>query len=200
MIFSSILNVIEKILNSYLQLDAETPQRLAALAGKVIAIKFHYPTVTLYYLITKDGIRLVEQYDNKVDVMLETSPLDFLRLSVSHGTASIIATQIKVIGDTETAQQFKELFANLEIDWEEQLSHVTGDFIAHQIGNFFHMITTWAKQSKDILSQDLADYLHEEARLIPSREELQDFFAEIDQLRDSVDRLELRINRLGKNP
>jgi ubiquinone biosynthesis protein UbiJ len=122
--------------------------------------------------------------------------LDFLRLSADSSSAGLLANNIVIIGDTTVAEQFKELFAHLEIDWEEQLSHVAGDVIARQMGNFFRALSRWAKQSARTARQDLTEYLQEEIRLVPPREELQDFFSEIDHLRNDVERIEVRINRL----
>lgn len=196
MIIAFILKPIEKILNHYIHLDPETAQRLPVLTGKVIAINLHYFNCTLYFLFTREGMQLCDQYEGYIDVTMRGTPLDFLRFNLSGNNTAIFAKDIEVSGDLDVAQQFQEIFAHLEIDWEEQLSRVTGDVIAHQIGNFFRALSSWARQSAGTLRQDLSEYVHEEARVFPPREELQDFFAAIDHMRNDVDRLEKRIQRL----
>lgn len=198
MIISYILPAIEKAFNYYLQLDPESEQRIADLAGKTIAIEFGQ--FKFYWIVRKHRIHLSEHYMGEADVTLRGSIFDFLKLSTAgDDSAAVFSSGLQVTGDTEVAQQFKDLFAKLDIDWEEHLSHFTGDIFAHQVGNLVRAFCNWAKQSSEVLQQDLNEYLHEEIRLVPSREELQDFFAGVDKVRDDVERLELKIKRLEKD-
>jgi ubiquinone biosynthesis accessory factor UbiJ len=185
--------VIDKIINQYLKLDPTSEQRLVKLAGKLIAINVGYFDYTLYLLLQSEGVALLKDSAQQPDVTLRGTPLDFLRYSLSNKFTGDIA----VSGDMEVAQQFKELFAQLDIDWEEQLSKVTGDVVAHQIGKFFRALCEWCKRSADTLRQDVSEYVQEEAQLFPPRAELQDFFADVDKLRDDVERIELRIKKLN---
>lgn len=196
MILSFALPPIEKILNYYLQLDPETDQRLHSLAGKVVAINFDYLGCTLYFLLRKKNIHLTDHYAGQVDVTLRGTPLDFLRFNFLGNHSTLFGSDIVLEGDTDVAQQFKELFAHLDVDWEEQLSKVTGDVVAHQVGKFFRSLCAWARESSATLRQDISEYVQEEVQLFPPREELQDFFREVDQLRNDVERMELRIKRL----
>lgn len=191
------LPAIEKILNHYLKLDPETKTRLAVLDKKVILLQLEPIALKIYWLFTPDSVFLVNAYEGPVDVTLKGSILDFLRFGVNMNDQHAAFTgNISTTGNLDTAQDFKELFANLEIDWEEQLSHVTGDVVAHQIGNVFRAIKNWAQQSRNTLQRDITEYIQEEARWLPPREELQHFFMDVDKLRDDVERLELRINKL----
>jgi len=197
MLFSYALGVAEKILNYYLQLDAVTSSRLVVLAGKTVMIEFRPTRWAFYFLLTRDGVHLANHYEGQVDVTLQGALVDFLHLSQNSSNAAFLASDMAVTGNLEVAQQFKELFAHLEIDWEEQLSAVTGDIAAHQIGRFLRALCGWARQSTAILGQNLTEYVQEEARWFPPREELQDFFHDIDGLRDDVERLTLKIERLS---
>lgn len=191
------LPAVEKVLHHFLKLDPETKTRLAALDKKVILLQLEPITMRIYWLFTPDSIFLVNKYEGPIDVTLKGSALDFLRFSANMNDKQAIFTgSITTTGNIDTAQNFKELFANLEIDWEEQLSHVTGDVVAHQIGNVFRSIKNWAQQSSSSLQRDITEYVQEEARWLPPREELQHFFVDVDNLRDDVERLELRIERL----
>lgn len=196
MLLSLALSTVEKILNHYLLLDPSSKHRLAALSGKVIVLEFQLINLKIFWLPTAEGIQLKDHFEGRVDVTLQGSPFDFIRLSTSKDTAAVFGSNITVLGDTDVAQEFKALFSNLDIDWEEQLSHVTGDVVAHQVGNFVRALCQWAKQTTTTLTQDLAEYIHEEARWLPTREELQDFFAASDKLRDDVERAALRIEHL----
>lgn len=200
MLLSLALSRFEKILNRYLLLDPTSKKRLAVLEGKIIELEIRPFNGKIFWLPNTDGIHLTDNFSEAADVTLQGSFLDFIRLSTTpNDHTKIFASGITVKGNTDVAQDFKDLFANLDIDWEEQLSHFTGDVIANQTGNFVKAICNWAKQTTDIVRQNLTEYLHEEKRWFPASEELQDFFAAVDKLRDDVERATLRIEQLKKH-
>lgn len=196
MIFSLALNIIERVLNHFLQLDFETSRRLAKLTGKVVAIKSRYFNYQVFFIFSDNQIQLAARCERTADVTLCGSFFDFLRLSSQSDSAALFKNEIEVDGDLDVAEQFKILFAHLDIDWEEQLSHLTGDLIAHQIGNFLRAITDWARNSGVVLREDVTEYLQEEVRLLPTRIELENFYVDVDTVRNDVERVEKRIERL----
>ena len=103
---------------------------------------------------------------------------------------------VKIDGDTETGQAFQDLLADVDWDWEEQLSRVTGDVIAHQTGKLAKQAKQLLSDSRDTLAQDCSEYLQEEAQWLPTQIEVDYFLADVDRLRDDVARLEARVKRL----
>jgi len=97
----------------------------------------------------------------------------------------------------EAGQAFKAALDELDIDWEEQLAGITGDMVAHQLGNTMRSAGNWLRQGRTTLEQDLGEYLQEELRVVPTRIEIENFIADVDQLRMDLERLEARIRRLG---
>ena len=85
----------------------------------------------------------------------------------------------------------------IDIDWEEQLSRITGDAIAHKVGNLVRGAVKWGQQTIDTLGQDVAAYLHEERRILPARNEMEEFIAAVGKLRADIDRAQVRVNRLN---
>ena len=81
-------------------------------------------------------------------------------------------------------------------DWEEQLSHLVGDAAAHQVGNLVRDTLQWGAKSVDTLGRDLTEYLQEESRQLPQRDEVNKFLAAVDVLRNDVERLDARVKRL----
>lgn len=57
---------------------------------------------------------------------------------------------------------------------------------------------TWFKQTRTNLRMDTAEYLTEEADILPTKVEVEDFANKVENLRDAVDRLEAKINLLDK--
>ena len=103
---------------------------------------------------------------------------------------------MQIEGDTELAHRIGKILGAMDVDWEEQLSHYTGDLVAHDIGNLVRGAVRWGRNSADTLGRDLQEYLQEELRLLPVRTEIEAFLADVDRLRDDVERLQARIDRL----
>jgi len=97
----------------------------------------------------------------------------------------------------QTGRKFQELFAKLDIDLEEKLSHVTGDIIAHKIANFFRVGQSWGKESIETFKLNAAEFLQEETRDLPAGPEVDIYYAQVDELRTNFDRLQSRIERLN---
>jgi ubiquinone biosynthesis protein UbiJ len=80
-------------------------------------------------------------------------------------------------------------------DLEEQLSHLAGDVVAHRIGGTVRIARAWSKQAVSALGMNTTEYLQEESRQVPTRVEVEGFFAEIERLRDAAERVAARVDQ-----
>ncbi len=189
--------ILETALNQYLSLDEDAGLFLQPLAGKVIAITIEPFQETLYLCPAEDKIQVLEQFLGDVDTHLTGSLTAFGLLGLNaHSMQSVLDGQIKISGDTRIGQQFQQLFKNLDIDMEEPLSKITGDVIAHKIGNLFRSGKSWTQQSIETFRQNLEEFLQEETRDLPAKPEAEIFYRQVDELRSDFDRLQARIDRL----
>jgi len=188
--------VLENVLNRYIKLDPTALGRLAPLHGKRIRLHIRGLELDLNLVPAPDGIQLYPEFEGEPDCTLSGAPLAFARLGGGEQADQLFAGAVEIRGDTEAGQRFGDLLAGLDIDWEEQLSRLTGDVAAHQVGSGARAAGRWGRQTADILPADLAEYLQEEARLLPTRIESEEFVTAVDTLRDDVERLEARIRRL----
>ena len=83
-----------------------------------------------------------------------------------------------------------------EPDWEEELSRLVGDVAAHRLGSVARGLADWGLKAADTLALDAGEFLTEESRQIPTRYELEEFLDAVDTMRNDVDRLEARLDRL----
>lgn len=190
---------LETALNNYLALDPDIMQRFADFEGRVIAIEILGLNETLYLFPGMDGFMVMTEFDGDADTTLSGTPMALAKLGITDDAAkSLFAGEVIISGDTRLGHQFKKILAQLDIDWEEQLSKLVGDLAAHQLGNAARDFAKWFSRSKSSLQMDLGEYLQEEARLVATKPEIDRFVRGVDELRDAVERLEARIKQYTK--
>jgi ubiquinone biosynthesis protein UbiJ len=192
-----LIGALEAALNQYISLDQDSGFFLTPLAGKVIAVNIQPFDETIYLCPTTESIQIMDQFPDQPDTRLTGSvwALGLMGLS-SKPMRSIFSGEVKIEGDMDTGRKFQELFAKLDIDLEEKLSHYTGDIIAHKIGRFFRAGQSWGKDSVETFRLNAAEFLQEETRDLPAGPEVDIYYAQVDQLRTDFDRLQSRIERL----
>jgi ubiquinone biosynthesis protein UbiJ len=192
-----LIDALETTLNKYLNLDEDIGFFLAPLAGKVIAVTIQPFDETIYLCPTPESIQLLDNIPDQPDTRFTGSvfALGLMGLS-SKPMRSIFSGEVKIEGDMNTGRRFQELFAKLDIDLEEKLSHYTGDIIAHQMGQFFRAGQNWAKNSIETFRLNISEFLQEETRDLPAGPEIDIFYRQVDELRTRFDWLQSRIERL----
>ena len=197
MIDVAALAVLEQAVNAAIALDPKTISRLARLEGRVIAIELSGTGITLALQPTIEGkLRLMGDYDGEVDTTLRGAPFALLRMSSGRTGEGLFKGGVEIDGDVELGTQIQRVFEQLDIDWEEHISRLTGDIIAHQIGNTVRGLFAWGERAAEHLGRDSADYLQEERDVLPVDWEVEEFIKGVDTLRSDVDRIEARVKRL----
>jgi ubiquinone biosynthesis protein UbiJ len=150
----------------------------------------------MYFIVSAGEILLTDEYSHDPDVVVSGSLLSLARLAGPDGDRAIRDGAVELTGDAELAQQFQKMLRYGRPDFEEQLSGVVGDVVAHSIGDFARSVGRWGKDARSTLRQNVSEYLQEESRAVPSRYEADEFRKRIESLRDDVARFEVRLKRL----
>jgi ubiquinone biosynthesis protein UbiJ len=167
-------------------------QRVARHAGRTVA--FHVGPVETRFTIQTTGEVADAVAGAANDLEVRVSPFLMPRLLAGDESAY---RDIAISGDAELAQEISFLARNLDWDFEEDLSKAVGDIAAHRIANGLRAARHWSRDAGLRIVQGAAEYWTEESPLIASRVKVEDFVAEVSQLRDAIERLEKRIERLG---
>jgi len=194
-----LLAAIETALNQLFAMDPETFKRLKRFKGNIVAFHVSDLGQTFYFFPDHQGIQIVSHYEGDADTLITGSLLAFARMAMAdekNKTAAVFNGDIQISGDIALGQHFQSLFQQLDIDWEEHLSHITGDVIAHSLGNMARGFFGWGKQAINSWALDASEYVQYETRDIASGPEITHFNRQIDQIRSDVDRAEARLNRL----
>jgi len=186
----------ESLINRTLQLDPDTKKQLPSLAGQRLHIELTGLPVAITLLASPQGIELLDGHAEDADSCIKAPPFSLLRLVLTPNALLTDFPDIHLSGDIRTAQQFSNLFKQLDIDWEEQLSHWIGDIPAHAIMYRVRSQHTKRQRSYDEAYQNIGEFLQEELRTTLTHAELDTFLDDVDNLRDDVARLTQRIQRL----
>jgi len=194
------LSVIEKAINRYLSLDPVATQKLHEFDEKIIAVELRGFDLIFYVKIVADGVSVSKEAPEEIDTWLIGSPVSLLNMAAAkQGQDSeniLFSGDVEIKGDVELGQALKKILNEIEIDLEEQLSKITGDVIAHQVGNLARSSKAWSKKTIDTLQLNTAEYLQEESQQLPRRHEVDKFIFSVDLIRSDIDRMEARVNRL----
>ncbi len=191
------LETLEQLLNHCLTLDPQAKQAMAQLQGRIIEIEFTGLGQRLYLIPGPTRLQLLGSSEEQPDCSLRGTPMALARLAdPKQGPQQMFRGEVQIEGDTQLAHQFSKILGDLEIDWEEQLSRLTGDAIAHQGAQWLRQLSRWGAESRDTLRQDLQEYLQQEQQVLATREQLEQFCEEVDRLRDDLERLQARLQRL----
>jgi len=197
-------STLENVLNRGLPRSPRARQLCAELAGRRVGIAIS-AVPSVYVLVESTGTSLKlsavtggTPADAPPDALVAGGPLSLLALSGSAPEAVLQRGDVRIGGDAELAQKFRELALLLRPDLEEELSLVLGDVPAHQLGRFARAAFGWTRKAATTTVRNVAEYLgHERQDLVP-RAEAEQFLQGVDTLREDVDRLAARIALLTR--
>lgn len=196
---SRIIKKFEALINRTLKLDPETQERLTGLSGKVLSLEFINTGLVLYIIPGMEGVRLDTDYSGEVYVSIRGSPVNLVAyLMSSSGKGEGFTGRLEIIGDVGLAQEFQLIIREVDLDWEEFLSHWLGDTLAHKMGNMVRSTINFARDTKRTLELDVSEYLRYEKEILPEQNEVDEYIAAIDELRNDTERLKLRVSKLAQ--
>lgn len=188
-----LFNAVDFAINKVLALDPHALAQCQRHQGKIIALSCN--DLTLYIVFTLQGLQLQQSYSGAIDAHMSGSLMAFKKI-LSDKDAALANPALNIQGDTELLQELRVIAQNLDIDWEEQLSHYTGDLVAHPVAKLARQSLAWLQTQVINLKQNQREYFQEELRVSPAAFELETFFNDINQLQLATDRLLARFTQL----
>lgn len=183
--------VVEQAVNKFISLDPETAQRWQSLAGRQVELVILPLEISVFLTLTPSGVQLLKERPEIIDTKIKGTPMVFFQSSMGKIPKGLI-----IEGNVELGKDLSDVLRQVDIDWEGEAAKVIGDVPAYQIGKITRQAKKFFQQAATSLQENLTEYLQEEARLLPSRLLLTDFYQDVDQLRNDVERLAIRINNL----
>lgn len=183
-------------INHVLHQEGWPLERLRPFAGRTLL--FRVPPLDVALMVSAAGDLSAAAPDAPPDATFRLSPPLLLRIAAGDEAAR---QEVQVEGDSGLAQTVLALARNLRWDVEDDLSRVVGDVPARRLAQAGRDFLQWQSQAALSLGRAFSEYLTEERPLIARTTDVSQFVAEVDRLRNDVERLEKRLAKLSRtNP
>jgi ubiquinone biosynthesis protein UbiJ len=188
---------VEKAVNAVISLDENTPIQLQQLSGKIIKLELSGLPFNLFIRVCADGqLNIMSAFEGEVDTTIKGAPFAIFRMKQGRTGEGLFGGDVVIEGQHGVGQSLQNILSELDIDWEEQLSKLTGDIVAHQIGNSVRGFKQWVSRSNATVLADVSEYIQHEVEMVPVQWEVDAFNRDVDVLRNDAERLSVKFAHL----
>lgn len=187
---------IEKVVNALLNMNLSGSASLVALEQKTLVVSLSELNFPLS-LTVSDQQLLVTCITERSDCQIDTSLATLKTLKEEQQlTALIKQDKLNIVGDVKVAQQFADVFQQLDIDWQSELAKYLGDVPTYKLLRFNQWLLSKLMFAKQQISADASEWLIHEKRLVVTTGELQHFYHQVQQSQSVVQQIEQRVLHL----
>lgn len=197
-----LLGAVEIALNRVVNDHPEAAEKLAKLEGRSLQLDIRTASIGMRMYVSNGAVEVSlppkpATQQNRPDARIEAGVGDLMRMAAGQSDAvSMIASDLRIEGNTDVAQQFQQLLQDAPLDWEGQLAKIVGDVPAYEIGQIGKRLFGLAQYAAKSFFSDGTEYLRDESQDLAWPHEVAQFREDVDNLRDDVARLEARIFQL----
>ena len=180
-------------LNRLLRTEHWARERLRPFAAETLELRAP-PLPPLRFTIAADGLlgAAVPAAEPALVVTVGPGALVAAMKSEDH-----LLRSIDVAGNAKLAAEVMVLVRHLRWDVEEDLAYLVGDAAAHRLMGLAKSAAAWHADAARRVAESLVEYAVEEKQLLVARAELAQVAAAHARLRDGLERVEKRIQRLA---
>lgn len=195
-----LLSLGQRMLNEQIRASTAARERLLELEGKRFAVVIKDSGLRVVVESAGGELHLVQSPDGECDVELSAGAFDLLKLARTASLSELKDSGATLNGDLHVAEAFAELLRLAMPEPEAVLADWVGDMPAHAVGQAVRGVGGWTRRAGRAFEQNLGEYLQEESPTLVPPPLARHFYAEVDRIRDDVERAERRIARLEKAP
>ena len=191
---------LEATVNRVLSLDPETLDALRALDDRSITIAFKGSALAMRIAVDSGQLRVGPAFAGDSQLRVSATPGSLLAMAAARlrgdADAALPPGQVEISGDADLARRIERLASRFEPDFDEAFARAFGDVIGFQLARGFRGALAGVRKSTSRLLRTSFEYLVEESRDLVARPELEQFFDEVDALRERADRLAAHVRRI----
>ena len=151
-------------------------------------VKIHFTKINLeLFLEVKENSFILLESTKNFDVEFIASPLDFFMYIISKGSDKF-SDRIKINGDVNTANKINDFLYKSE-KFRLIISNLAGSEKAEKIENIYVRLRTDINNLFESATNDLSDFILEDITLLPTKDNINQFLDDVDNLRSRTDKL-----------
>jgi ubiquinone biosynthesis protein UbiJ len=177
--------------NHLLAQERPAADKLSAHAGKVLHLDAGLLQVRLR--IAADGLL---ETAAEADIAAVTIHINFSDIPLILQNPERAFSHVRIDGDADLANTVSQVFRSLRWDAEDDLSRVVGDVVAVRLVSTGKAAFRAARSAGRKITENAAEYFLEENPMLLRTQPVTEFAGEVSRLRDDVERLAKRIERL----
>ena len=136
--------------------------------------------------IHDNAFQLIDGED-KFDVELIASPITFAMFVLTKGSDQF-SSKISINGDIDTANKFNQFISSSE-KLRELANHILGENISNTLEEKLSNATSSFQKLFQETSSDIVDLLVEDINVIPTKNDINKFLDDVDDLKSRADKL-----------
>jgi len=179
--------------NHLLAQEPWAQRKLDTHAGKIACIDAG--ALVLKWQITVDGMLQMPQEEAEPNVTIRLKLSDLPLMAQNRERAF---SYVKIEGDADLANAISQVGLGLRWDAEHDLSMLVGDIAATRLVAGARATVSALQTTHKKLAENLAEYFLEEQPLLVRPHEVSDFTSDVTKLRDDLERLVKRIERIER--
>lgn len=197
---TALAELLQTLINQAISMDSLQGEAFLPCADQVVQTSFKDVGVSVFWVFHlnpnhQTGENPAGQFVVQTHLMGEADA--HLHIRLLDWLSSGPQTPVDPIGgDNALAQAFIQALRQLDIDWEEALSHLTGDLIAHQTDEAVRGARDQVRSFQEKAWATLREYLQYELKLLPLPHEVVHFEKDLGELTRRVDALTHRVESL----
>jgi len=192
LIFSPMISSpLASAINHLLEQEPWARAKLARHAGQTAL--FDAGVVSLRLAATADGMVQAAAEDAAPDVTIRAALAD---LPLILNDRKHAFSHVHIEGDADFANTISQLSETLRWETEHDLARWIGDIPAMRLASGLRAAVDGARQTRRTIEENLAEYFLEENPMLVRPNAVAEFGADVAQLRDDVERLSKRIDKL----
>jgi ubiquinone biosynthesis protein UbiJ len=191
-----LLSLGQRMLNEQIRASTAARERLAELDGKRFCVIVKGSDLRIVVESSGGELRLSRSLDSACDVELTAGATDLMKLARQASLSELKNSGATLNGDLHLAESFAELLRLAMPEPEAVLADWVGDMPAHAVGQVVRNVSGWTRRAGHAFEQNLGEYLQEESPTLLPPPLARHFSAEVDRIRDDVERAERRVERL----
>ena len=184
--------LISAAVNHLLAQESWARARLAPHAGKLA--RFEIGPVTVRLQVAADGMLVAAATDQPVAVTIHIRAADLPLIAQNRERAFSYVT---IDGDADFASTISQVGQSLRWEVADDLSRLVGDMAAQRIVGGATATLATLRSTRQKFMENVAEYFLEEKPMLLRPQAVTGYTADVTRLRDDVERLAKRIERLA---